>query len=213
MLTTLLVATMLSDLTSGAGIAVRAGVMYGGVSTSSGAIANLRVEKLELVAGAMQSRSIGEDSSTYPSRLYSSYDIEQQQIDERIFDAGVRWHPGNGSFYFGFMGAHRKVTGVLRASSGGSAVVIDEKVVADVDSGLVSIGNIWTPGGTQIGCEWVGFGGKVQQKTTRSGSTEEPPASETGLSHAHATFMKQLDTASNSFNSVLVVHVGFMLGS
>ena len=151
--------------TQGVGLAARVGDFAG--MSGGGLEANIRLGTIEFTGGAMQGEDIISDDLDPSFFGIHPYDIQKSQINQSAVTALLKLHPMNGSFYFGFGGMQVHDVAVLKADSKTvSGEFLDETITTDRTLSTVSVGNIRTPGGVIIGCEWVAIHSAVKSKET-----------------------------------------------
>lgn len=203
-----------AQVTYGLGVAGRAGY-YNGLSSAGGEV-NLRIGKVEFAAGVMQgyedvSDSIDQqvgDSFWFDD---NSVDVETARLNQESQYLQLKLHPMNGSFFFG-LGAGRSTTkGRINAVSELSSQTLTETHTITRDYTTFSVGNIWTPGGVIIGCEWAGVSAARNVKSETESTSSE--LDEEDMLDAQETFYEKVrDTGGKSTSHALVLHLGYMLG-
>ncbi len=198
----------------GVGAAYRYGSFAG--FTSNGASLDLRLGKIGLQGTVMQGDQDIESElgdSFFGIFTYSSgnYTIEKATIHQQGAAAQLKFHPMNGSFYFGFGGGRTIGTAKLEATGSGGET-LDEKLVVTRDLSSLSIGNVWTPGGIMIGCEWGAIVGASNVKTKKT--SESNTGSNTDLVDLNEKFAdKVMEHSGKSTSHALLAYLGFMLGA
>ncbi len=189
---------------------MRAGI-YAGIA-SSGADVSVRLGKIEIAGTVMDgSDDVKNDMSLYSYGL-SDAKIEKAMIRQKAAALSLRFHPLNGSFFFGLSAGTTESTGDLLISSNlDSSIMISEKYKTNRTITGISVGNHWTPGGVIIGCEWFGLvaGSKVKTQTESSSSGTE----NSDMTSERRNFDRSYDDiATKNTSSGLILSLGFMLG-
>ncbi len=199
----------------GVGAAFRFGSFAG--FTSNGASLDLRLGKIGLQGTVMQGDQDIESELGYSFfGIFSSpsgdYTIEKATIHQQGVAAQLKFHPMNGSFYFGF-GAGRTVgTAKLEATGSTPGETLDEKLVVTRDLSTLSIGNVWTPGGIMIGCEWGAIVG-ASNVTTKETSASNAGSNADLVDLKESFADKVMEHSGRSTSHTLLGYLGFMLGS
>jgi hypothetical protein len=198
-----------AGITQGVGVGVRFGA-FAGLASGGGAL-TLRLDKLGLEGGVLTGR--GDVASELGSQLVlgeSSATVDKAEIRQTAGYAMLKFHPMNGSFYFGASGVQTKATAVLNAHAN-SGETIEEKMSVERTLTFVSVGNTWTPGGVMLGVEWGGFG--VLQSAKKTNTGEAATYESDDLQQIAEDFRASVDRycGGSSFNA-LVVSFGLMLG-
>ncbi len=199
--------------THGVGLAGRAG-MFAGIS-SQGAEINLRANGFEFAGGVMTGKQTVTNSNLdmMVTDMFGSNDIETATITQNAVTGIAKLHPMNGSFYFGLGGAMTDSVAKLRASSRYDASdKLERNMRVRRMVSTLSIGNIWTPGGVIIGCEWLGAHGVISKSESTDSTTTN--ASNENLNSLDSSFQRAVrDTSGGATSSMLMVHLGYMIGS
>lgn len=191
---------------SGVGVALRAGV-FAGVS-STGVAANGRLNKFELEGGVMSGT---QDIKSALDPFDGFFGLAPASIDKASLKqtggyAMLKYHPMNGSFYFGFGGAQTRTTAVLEAH-GSSGETLDETMKVSRTLGTISLGNVWAPEGFMIGCEWLGAGRALSSQEDIA--SKSSAGTDTHLSDLQTSFYKQVRSSSaQSTVNMFLVYVG-----
>lgn len=196
----------------GVGIATKLGHTVG--VFSGGAEASVRFNKIEIAAGVMNgSDSIRDnvDGSSYSGAL--EHPIDSATVDQHATSLLLKLHPMNGSFYFGFGGIQTDAKGRLRVSTIEDAnMFLNERMELKTTLATISIGNIWTPGNVMVGFEWLAHHQKVSSSESIESNSSDSLDRE--LIDMKSRFQYRMRRGPQWPNtSVLVFHLGYMLGS
>jgi len=199
--------------TSGISAAVKTG-WYSG-ATASGVEGSLRLETLEIVGSVVQADEDRKEKIQSRSDFFSfeNTNISVNKADIQLVGAnlGLRFHPMNGSFFFGFLAGQTIAKGTLDVDSELSSEKIDEVRTITRQTFTVAVGNIWTPGGILIGAQWIGGVRSLSEKKEIKSNSSE--ISETDMIDASDKFQDELNLMGHGGTvNLLMVSFGVMLG-